>query len=177
MASVAVNGGAAQRSRVTQLAVTFSGVAALPANPAAAFRLARFGGGQVGGFTATAATVGGVTVVTLTGFTGAETVGGSLADGRYALTVLAGQVANFDGNGDGTAGDDYVLNGTATNGLFRYYGDADGDGDVDGSDLVAFVPTLFNAGAYNPAFDFDGDGDVDGTDLVAFVQNLFVPLP
>ncbi|MFO0808128.1 MAG: S8 family serine peptidase [Gemmataceae bacterium] len=177
VASVAVNGGAAQRSRVTQLAVTFSGVAQLPANPAAAFRLARLGGGPVGGFTATAATVGGVTVVTLANFTGAETAGGSLADGRYALTVLASQLASLDGNGDGTAGDDYVLNGTATNGLFRYYGDADGDGDVDGSDLFAYVPTVFNANNYISAFDFDGDGDVDGTDLFKFVQNLFIQLP
>ncbi len=69
------------------------------------------------------------------------------------------------------------LNGTALNGLFRYYGDIDGDGDVDGTDLFAYVPTVFNAGNYNPAFDFDGDGDGDGTELFEFVQNLFTPLP
>ena len=53
-----------------------------------------------------------MTVVTLTGFTGAETQFGSLADGRYTLTVRANQVTagglQLDGDGDGTGGDDYV---------------------------------------------------------------------
>ncbi|MFO0810850.1 MAG: hypothetical protein U0746_19655 [Gemmataceae bacterium] len=181
--TVTANGGAFQRSRVTSVTIQFSVPVTFAGATAAAFRLSRIGGGVVGGFTAAASVVGGATVVTLSNFTGAETVGGSLADGRYTITVLASQVTataggqQLDGNDDGIAGGDYVLNGTAANGLFRYYGDFDGDGDVDGSDLVAFVPTLFNAGNYNPTFDFDGDGDVDGTDLFKFVQNLFVPLP
>ncbi|MFO0810178.1 MAG: hypothetical protein U0746_16275 [Gemmataceae bacterium] len=136
--------------------------------------------GNGGEFAATAATVSGSPFVTLSNFTGAATAGDSLVDGRYTLTVVANQVTTpggLDANGDGIAGDDYVLNGTAANGLFRYYGDIDGDGDVDGTDLFAYVPTVFNAGNYNPAFDFDGDGDVDGTDLFEFVQNLFMPLP
>ncbi|MFO0808574.1 MAG: hypothetical protein U0746_08125 [Gemmataceae bacterium] len=180
---VVVNNGQAQRSRVTSLTLTFDQPVtfAQPTNVAAAFRLTRIGGGAVGSFAASASTAGGVTTVTLSNFAGAETVRGSLVDGRYTLTVLASQVSAvsgpLDGNGDGIGGDDYVLDGSAANGLFRYYGDFDGDGDVDGTDLNLYVPTLFNSGNYNAMFDFDGDGDVDGTDLFEFIQNLFVPLP
>src|SRR5262249_22649258 len=108
--------------------------------------------------------------VTLT-FTGGPVEGGSLADGRYMLTVLAAQVngGQFDGNGDGTAGDDYVLVGTPANGLFRLFGDSDGDGDVDTSDFAAF-----RAGFGGPSFTFDsdGDGDLDAVDFGAFRQRF-----
>ncbi|MFO0808472.1 MAG: right-handed parallel beta-helix repeat-containing protein [Gemmataceae bacterium] len=185
VASVVGNTGAGQRSRVTAITVTFNSVVTFSGPVASAFQIRRIGGGAVGAFTASAATVGGVTVVTLTNFTGLETVGpngsASLVDGRYQVTVLAAQVSagglQLDGDGNGTGGDNYVLNGTPLNGLFRYYGDFDGDGDVDGSDLFQYVPTLFNPANYALQFDFDSDGDVDGTDLFEFVQNLFVPLP
>ncbi|MFO0808470.1 MAG: choice-of-anchor Q domain-containing protein [Gemmataceae bacterium] len=189
VSSVVANTGPGQRSRVTSITVTFNTQVAflLPGSVGSAFVISRIGGGTVGSFTGSAATVGGVTVVTLTNFTGAETVGptgstaNSLVDGRYQVTVLAAQVStggqSLDGDGNGTGGDNYVLNGTPLNGLLRYYGDIDGDGDVDGSDLFQYVPTLFNPANYAPQFDFDGDGDVDGTDLFEFVQNLFVPLP
>jgi len=188
VSATAVNAGQtdlAQRSRVTSIQVTFNRVVTFTGATAAAFQLARIGGGQVGSFAASAQTVGGVTVVTLTGFQGAETVGAtannSLADGRYQLKVLSAQVAGgLDGDGNGTAGDDYVLSGTAAAGtpkLFRFYGDGDGDGDVDGTDLSAYIPTLFNPGNYVAKFDSDGDGDVDGTDLARLIPNLFAPLP
>src|SRR5207253_1864179 len=55
---------------------------------------------------------GAVTTVTLA-FGGAISEFGSLADGRYTLTVLASAVAsafgNLDGNQDGVGGDDFVL--------------------------------------------------------------------
>ncbi|MFO0811057.1 MAG: M12 family metallo-peptidase [Gemmataceae bacterium] len=183
VASAVANPGVFQRSRVTSVTVTFDSAVAFanPNNIAAAFQLSRIGGGSVGSFTASASLVSGVTVVTLTNFAGTEAVGGSLANGRFTLTILSGQVlANgflLDGDGNGLGGDDYVLNGTAANGLFRYFGDIDGDGDVDGTDLFVFAPTVFSPDNFNPNLDFDGDGDVDGTDLFEFVQNLFVPLP
>src|SRR5262249_61110772 len=86
-----INGGAAQRSMVTTLSVTFSAVVTFASTPGAAFTLTRTGGGAVS-FTATAATVGGATVVTLNAFTGAEANAGSLNDGRYTLTALAAQI-------------------------------------------------------------------------------------
>jgi hypothetical protein len=147
----------------------------------AAFQLTRAGGGPVGGFTTSAATIGGVTVVTLGNFTGAETDGGSLADGRYTLTVAAAAVtANgmpLDGNGDGTSGDSYVSPAdTAAGGpgqlrLYRLFGDATGNGVVDLSDLVALRGT-FNAGLGSPVYlhylDADGNGTVDLADLGEF---------
>jgi hypothetical protein len=171
------NGGAAQRSKVSAVTVTFNAVMtfANPSNVAAAFQLTRAGGGAVGGFTGTATTSGGATTVTLTNFSGAETDLGSLADGVYTLHVFAAQVTvgtvHLDGDGDGTAGGDYVLAGTQANGLFRLFGDATGDGHVDLSDLAAFRGA-YNAGTGNPAYlaylDADNSGVIDLTDLAEF---------
>src|SRR5205823_2409102 len=74
-----VNGGAVQRSRVTDLTVTFSTQVAFAGPPANAFTLRRNSDSAAVTFTATANTVGGVTVVTLGGFGGAATNFGSLA--------------------------------------------------------------------------------------------------
>ena len=49
-------------------------------------------------------------------------------------------------------------------------GDADGDGDVDGDDLIA-VQTNFGS-VTPPPGDADGDGDVDGDDLIAVQTNF-----
>jgi hypothetical protein len=169
--SVRVNDGSAQRSRVTQLVVTFDSIVTFVGAPAAAFTLTRTGGGAV---TLTAAPVNtsGVTVVTLT-FTGAETQFGSLVDGNYTLTILGNQVQNgsgfLDGDNNGTAGGDYTM--TPGQGLYRLFGDQDGDRDVDGVDLFRFR-TAFGTTTGNPAYiaalDFEGDGDVDGADLFQF---------
>src|SRR5205085_5687321 len=58
--SAAVNGGAAQRSRVTDLAVTFGTQVTFATTPTAAFTLTRNSDGPAGSFTATAGVVGGV---------------------------------------------------------------------------------------------------------------------
>jgi hypothetical protein len=142
---IAVNGGAAQRSMVTSLKVTLSTVVTLPANPAQAFTLARQVDGAAATFTASAVTLGGVTVVTLSGFGGAASSNGSLADGRYTLSALAAQVTasglQLDGNSDGTGGDNFTFadSGTTTgNQLFRLFGDADGNRVVNAADLDLF---------------------------------------
>jgi len=108
---------------------------------------------------------GAATTVTLS-FTGPNTDFGSLKDGRYKLSVFAPSVngGNFDGNADGTPGDDYVLSGTPANGLYRLFGD--NDGDVDAQDFGAFRAAF--GGVSNLAFDSDGDGDVDAADFGAF---------
>ena len=93
-----------------------------------------------------------------------------LIDGNYTLTIRTNLVANFnpegyDGDGNGTPGPDGVFT------FHRYYGDWDGDRDVDNSDLVPFRLTfgLSNgAPGFRSCFDSDGDGDVDVSDLVAF---------
>ncbi len=171
-----VNGGVAQRSRVASLAIRFDSVMTFAGgNVAAAFGLSRIGGGAVGGFTATAAVVGGVTVVTLSSFTGAETQFGSLADGRFSVLVRANLVSSdgrpLDGNGDGTGGDDFTLAGTTANGLFRLYGDVNGDGVINAVDFGQFrgaFGTSTGQVAYRDFLDFDGDGQINAFDFAQF---------
>ena len=71
--------------------------------------------------------------------------------------------------GLGLAGD-WVHGENAADHFFRFYGDSDGDRDVDGQDYGRFGLAFLQSapGAYNPDFDFDGDGDVDGQDYGRF---------
>jgi hypothetical protein len=106
-------------------------------------------------------------VFTLT-FSGDAVEYGSLADGRYILTILASHIdySYFDGNGDGIAGDDYTLVGNpAANKLFRLFGDADGNGLVDLLDYAAFRGALRT---FNPTFDYNGDGLIGLLDYARF---------
>ena len=82
----------------------------------------------------------GRTVAVLT-FTGPGIIGGSLADGNYALTIRGDRVRDLlgqelDGDGDGTAG------GDRADGFPRLFGDSDGDRDVDLQDLGRFLSTF-----------------------------------
>ena len=185
--SVVINNGAAQRSKVTAVTVTFntSVTFANPTNIAAAFQLTRVGGGVVGGFTATATTTGSVTSVTLGNFTGAETDFGSLADGIYTLRVVGNQVSaggtqlDGDGDGDGIGGGDYVLTGTKANGLFRLFADVNGDGVVDQTDLGIFRSALnsnMSQANYLWYLDSDNSGVIDQTDLGQFRVRFNVSL-
>ncbi|MBX7105905.1 MAG: hypothetical protein K1X57_17610 [Gemmataceae bacterium] len=165
VAGVVVNNGAPQRSRVTSITVSFDQAVVLPANAALAFQLRRLSDNAIVALNA-AVTSGPTTAVTLT-FTGGPLEFGSLADGRYELTVFATQVAggSLDGNGDGTSGDNFVLTSTGSAGIHRLFGDSDGDADVDSQDFTAFRLAF---GSSNPAFDGDGDGDVDAADFTIF---------
>jgi hypothetical protein len=180
--AVRVNDGGAQRSRVTSLAVTFSTPVTFASTPGAAFALTRTSDGAAVTFTATASIVGGVTVVTLSGFTGAATEFGSLADGRYTLTARAGQITGYgrplDGNGDGTGGEDFTFG--ATQGLLRLYGDVTGDGKVNDADFALFRPAYGRAAgdpAYLAALDYNGDGVINGLDFGEFRTRFGSTLP
>jgi Kelch motif/Fibronectin type III domain/Putative Ig domain len=170
--SVVVNGGAAQRSEVTSVAVNFNQHVSLPANPADAFLLNRDSDHAGVALTAAVDNTGQTTVVTLT-FVGGAVDSGSLQDGRYDLTASAALVSNpggqLDGVGDGIGGIDYTLTGTPANGLFRLFGDANGDGSVGANDFVFFRQS-FNG--TSDIFDFDGDGTVSVSDFVQFRQRF-----
>jgi hypothetical protein len=177
---VVINGGSASRSMVTTLSVAFSTVVTLPANIASAFTLVRTGGGAVTIGSATAATVSGATVVTLTGFVGADANAGSLLDGKYTLTALASQITangqQLDGNGDGTGGDNFVLADSGNpGGLYRFYGDVNGDRFVNGADFGPFRAAFGSSTLdpnFNPQFDVNGDGFITGPDFSAFRVNF-----
>jgi hypothetical protein len=111
VALATVNGGAIQRSRFTDVTVTFTGLAALPANPADAFRLTRT---APDGSTADV-----VLTVDLSPSTATQTIArltfggpvaelGSLSDGRYRLTAFSAQASRagqpLDGDANGTQG-------------------------------------------------------------------------
>jgi predicted outer membrane repeat protein len=177
-----VNDGAGQRSRVMKLTVTFDRIVNFVTTVAEAFQIQRNSDNAMVTFTATENVVGGVTVVTLTAFAGSAAQSGSLADGRYTLTAFADQIVAdgqmLDGNGDGQPGDNYTF-GDAQ-GLFRMFGDWNGDRQVDGFDFGAFSST-FNLTAqqagFLAAFDINGDGAVDGFDFSHFSGRYNTVLP
>jgi hypothetical protein len=179
--SVAVNGGTAQRSRVTELTVSFNGPATLPTNPAAAFRLTRTGPvgptGDVALAVDLSASTAARTVARLT-FSGPLTESGSLLEGIYRLTVLSAQVSAggvaLDGDGNGTPGGDFATP------LHRLYGDCDGDGRVDNADFFMFRST-FGRSAGDPLYmsflDINGDGRVDNADFIQFRTRFGIAPP
>jgi hypothetical protein len=96
--------------------------------------------------------------------------GASLPDGNYAAVLSAAGVTDaagnaLDANGDGASGGHLAFS------FFRYFGDMDGDRDVDFLDLYQFQKTYLKGSTaleFNAALDFDGNGRVDAIDLEAF---------
>jgi hypothetical protein len=83
---------------------------------------------------------------------------GSLSDGRWQLDIPWLQYSS-------------PLNGTQ---LLRLFGDVDGNGTVDATDL-SFFPA-FGAAANSP-FDFNSNGDIDAaTDLAQFGNRFGITL-
>ena len=83
----------------------------------------------------------------------------SLSDGTYKLIIDASRVHNLDSgvddgqilSGDNQFGENYA------DGFFRMFGDSDGDGDVDGTDTLAFRRAQV---FYDASLDWDGGGVV-----------------
>jgi hypothetical protein len=165
--SVVINDGDVQRSRVVSVTVNFDRYVVFNGPPVNAFQVTKNNTSLNVNLTATVDNSGVGTSVRLT-FSGPQTESTSLKDGRYTLIVFASQIggAGLDGNGDGVAGDDYVLVGDpTTNKLFRLYGDINGDGTVAASDFIVFRQYF---GGFLFGFDFDGDGAVAASDFIQF---------
>lgn len=171
VAELKVNGGAAQRSRTDSFTVEFNEVVTFSAGPLAAFTLNRQGGG--GAVTLTSPVVdnsGGITRVTFNFADGPLVLNGGLADGRYELKAIAGSITDatglsLDGNVDGVTGDDYVNTSAGTQGIFRLFGDADGNAYIESTDFLAFRLAFLSM---NPVFNFDASPLVDSADFLAF---------
>jgi VCBS repeat-containing protein len=161
--SVVVNGGAAQRSRVTTLDVTFD-MEVDATLLATAFTLRRQSdSATVGTVTVATRVENGRTIATLT-FAGANTESGSLADGRWTLFIDRTKVKSASGGLEMTA--DYTLSG-----IGRLFGDGTGDGRVDNSDFFLFRSTYgldSSQAGFLAFFDYDGGGLIDNADFFQF---------
>jgi hypothetical protein len=171
--TVLVNNGEIQRTNVNKVTVQFDQFVTLPTNVADAFQLTRQSDNLVVGLVASVDNSGPGTKVNLT-FNGPSIINNSLADGRYTLKVLASQIPNLDGDGNSVGGDDYVLVSSGTNGVFRLFGDGNGDGSVNSVDFAMFRTVFGTAGV---AFDYDGDGQQNANDFAEFRKRFGLNLP
>jgi hypothetical protein len=167
--SVVINDGHAQRSMVRSITVAFDQrVTVAPG----AFTLRQLDVPRAVGVSVTLAEREGRTVARLT-FSGAGVVGGSLADGRFRLTILGQKIRGLsgerlDGNADGAAG------GNRVDEFFRWFGDTDGDGDVDQRDSRVFQSAFGkrrHESGYLWYLDFNNNGRIWAEDKVRFLIN------
>lgn len=103
-------------------------------------------------------------------FSGPNVLGLGLIDGDYTFALNSAKITNLIG--DTLDGDnDSLPGGNSVTAFHRYFGDYDGDRDVDGADFIGMRAT-FGLGAGNPGFlyyfDFNGDGFVDAFDFLQF---------
>jgi hypothetical protein len=160
-----------QRSKVTQLAVSFDQVISYVGAQTAAYTVVRTVGGVPTGSPVSIAvnttTVSGHSVATITFLDNLDpTQTGSLNDGHFRLTVNHLQITGM------TA--DSVTN------FHRFYGDVTGDEHVDIADFGIFSGT-FNLHTGDPGFlahlDKNNDGVIDIFDFGQFSIRLFTTLP
>lgn len=95
--------------------------------------------------------------VTFSSNSGCAIVGGSLPDGNWILT-LDGDSAGIDG-------------GEQTHEFHRFFGDQDGDRDVDATDYFQF--NAARTGTYKSWFDYNSDSTIDlTTDYPEFQKRM-----
>ena len=164
VSSVAVNGGAVQRSMVTSVSVTFNADVGISLN---AGDLVLWNHTTRAFVDTSAADLDYDAPARRATWTFPALPGGSLPDGNYRATLRSMTVHDtagntLDGNADGKGGDEYYF------AFHRLLGDADGDRDVDATDDRAARNAIGTADA---RFDADGDGDVDFTDYNKVLRN------
>ncbi|MCO8121629.1 PQQ-dependent sugar dehydrogenase [Stieleria sp. TO1_6] len=177
---VVINGHANQRSIVDQIQLRFDSDVQLDASQGDLFRIINRDTQESVEVAPTTTVENGRTIVTLA-FVDGPAVDSrllsppTLVDGHYQLSIntlrvsIAGVI--LDGDGDGIAGGDAVFGTQAADRFFRFFGDTDGDADVDGQDYRRFATTYLVPGdqpAHDPSLDFNGDGDVDSQDYGQF---------
>ncbi|MBX7102826.1 MAG: hypothetical protein K1X57_02015 [Gemmataceae bacterium] len=163
-AAVTIDTGAAQRSRVGSVTLTFSERVTLGRD---AIRVTRTGPGGLTGSVPvtidTSASTATQTIARLT-FGGGFVSGGSLIDGRYSLNVDGRLVLDTEGR---------AMAGDLVSGFHRLFGDADGNATVDNGDFLAFRLAFLST---QTAFDADGDGQVTTSDFLAFRLRFLVTI-
>jgi hypothetical protein len=175
--NLVVGEGSVQRSMLNQFVVEFDGIVTLGSTP---FEVVQRGdAGGVVDVTSAIDNSSGSSVVTLT-FSGAFTeASGSLADGNYQLTIFGDQIqtasgSDYDADGDGVAGGNFLFGDTAADNFFRLLADTDGSRGVDVFDLLRFRQAWQSETGdsnYNPDLDSDLNGAIDVFDLLRMRQN------
>ena len=96
-----------------------------------------------------------------------------MADGRYVLTIDGNQIIDSLGHTIDAAGTG-VLGSSRQVNFLRFFGDATGDGIVDGDEYLAFHAAYLSGNAYgrNSIYDANGDGVFTTADLQAFTDNF-----
>lgn len=151
-----------QRSRIEQVTIEFPGEINLKASNQAAVQIERVGVGNVARDLSWSIG-GGKSIVTITFPAQPAVYARSLVDGNYKIHVNGDQLQYVGGA---------TVSGQHVEPFHRFFGDFDGDRDVDNLDMSWFVAaygSLWGMAEYEPAFDYDGDGDVDNTDWAQFV--------
>ena len=153
--AVRIDDGSAQRSVVRAVTYTFtSDIASIDAG---AFTLLKVGGGSVD---LVATRVDPRTYVL--SFTGTGTEYGSLADGRYTLTLESTMVHAVSGG---------ALAADSTVSFHRLFGDSNGDAVVGAVDVSVFIRAMNKSSAdvgYVAYFDLDSSGLIDAWDYNQF---------
>jgi len=156
--SIVWQNGEVQRSLITSVVVTFS--QPLVTLDPGAFSLQRYGTPIDLPFGSVSVSfVQGSNDATIT-FVNGGTVGidpgGSLQDGQYQLTVVAAKVNGVDA----------PMAADATSKVHRLFGDANGSGNVDGTDFTMFR-LVFGLAGHTP-FDYNFDNQNNSDDFAQF---------
>ena len=185
VSDIQINGGDDQRSILTEITIRFDTTVALDNASGSPFVISRRETGDSTPHSFTLNRIGGTNEATIYFDSGANVVTregnfNSLLDGNYELTIDASKVLfdgrTLDGNGDGIEGDAFLFGDSAADLFFCFFGDTDGDRDVDGQDFGRLLATIFKTvgqDGFNFALDYNGDGDVDGQDYGQFGQRFF----
>ncbi|HZL35476.1 MAG TPA: dockerin type I domain-containing protein, partial [Tepidisphaeraceae bacterium] len=162
IATLSINGGAAQRSMDTLLTVKFSQAIALN-SAMSLLRRANDGGAPTAMTFASSSPDGGVTW----NLTFPNAITGSLPDGVYDLTI-DGSAVTLASNGQALG------NGSQRFTFHRLFGDINGDGTVNLTDYRLFKNAFLTTNTdpnWNVEFDYNGDGVVNLVDYRAFKAN------
>jgi hypothetical protein len=157
-----INDGSAQRSMINSLTVTFPGPVTVGPG---AFTLVNSKGTSIG-LRTIVLNINGQTVV-LVQFTGPGIIGGSLADGSYTFTINSSLIT-LPGGGAYNGGVNQTFQ------FFRKFGDINGDGKVNATDLAAFQAAMRSKEGtpyYVWYFDYDQNCQIDAMDYRYFLVN------
>jgi len=163
--TASINDGAAQRSMVRKLTLSFGEKVVLGTG---AVTVTNSDGSAVADTTLLVSNPTGDQRNYVLSFSGTGVVGGSLPDGIYDLSVAAAGVQDLAGNG---------LVGSFSQRFHRLYGDYDGNKTVNNADYFWFKQT-FNKSlgetGFLDLFDYDGNGTVNNGDYFQFKKRVGV---